>query len=79
MAVEAGASITITRDGRPIAILAPVRRRTFVPISELAQTSTHLPRIDYAEWRADLDALIDPWISKREDPTHTGGSNSAPE
>ncbi|MBF6453567.1 type II toxin-antitoxin system Phd/YefM family antitoxin [Nocardia cyriacigeorgica] len=51
-AVEAGASITITRDGRPIAILAPVRQRTFVPISELAQTSTHLPRIDYAEWRA---------------------------
>lgn len=34
-------------------------QRTFVPVAELARTGSHLPRIDFDEWRADLDAMLD--------------------
>ncbi|WP_431955121.1 type II toxin-antitoxin system Phd/YefM family antitoxin [Nocardia lijiangensis] len=65
-AVEAGESFTITRNGKPVAELKPLTRRTFVPIAELARTSANLPRIDYNEWRADMDAMIDQEIPGRE-------------
>ncbi|MFQ6327754.1 type II toxin-antitoxin system Phd/YefM family antitoxin [Nocardia sp. CWNU-33] len=65
-AVEAGESFTITRNGKPVAELKPLTRRTFVPIGELASTSAHVPRIDYNEWRADMDAMIDQEIPGRE-------------
>lgn len=58
-AVESGESFTITRNGKPVAELKPLTQRTFVPIAELAHTSAHLPRIDYTEWRAEMDSLID--------------------
>ncbi|MBF6349962.1 MULTISPECIES: type II toxin-antitoxin system Phd/YefM family antitoxin [Nocardia] len=58
-AVESGESFTITRNGKPVAELKPLTQRTFVPIAELARTSAHLPRIDYNEWRAEMDSLID--------------------
>ncbi|MFE3441899.1 hypothetical protein ACFXNW_02590 [Nocardia sp. NPDC059180] len=32
--------------------------RKFVPVADLARTSARLPRIDYAEWRADMDAMV---------------------
>ncbi|WP_446226010.1 type II toxin-antitoxin system Phd/YefM family antitoxin [Nocardia sp. IBHARD005] len=59
-AVEAGESFIITRNGNPVAKLEPLARRTFVPVSELARTSARLPRVDYQQWRTDLDAMIDP-------------------
>ncbi|MFD4456491.1 type II toxin-antitoxin system Phd/YefM family antitoxin [Nocardia sp. NPDC058480] len=59
-AVEAGESFIITRNGNPVAKLEPLVRRTFVPVAELARTSARLPRVDYQQWRADLDAMIDP-------------------
>ncbi|MFC4125384.1 type II toxin-antitoxin system Phd/YefM family antitoxin [Nocardia rhizosphaerae] len=65
-AVEAGESFIITRNGNPVAKLEPLVRRTFVPVSELARTSAALPHVDYAQWRADLDALMDPEIPGRE-------------
>lgn len=34
-------------------------RQTFIPWSELKRAATHLPRIDYAEFRSDVDAAID--------------------
>ncbi|MFD4403621.1 type II toxin-antitoxin system Phd/YefM family antitoxin [Nocardia sp. NPDC058499] len=58
-AVERGESFVITQKGNPVAELTPVTRRRFVPVAELARTSAHLPRIDYAEWRATADSLID--------------------
>ncbi|MFI1464530.1 type II toxin-antitoxin system Phd/YefM family antitoxin [Nocardia carnea] len=58
-AVERGESFVITQKGNPVAELTPVTRRRFVPVAELARTSAHLPRIDYAEGRATADSLID--------------------
>ncbi|MEV0332145.1 type II toxin-antitoxin system prevent-host-death family antitoxin [Nocardia sp. NPDC050717] len=65
-AVEAGESFIITRNGNPVAKLEPLVRRAFVPVSELARTSAPLPHVDYRQWRADLDAMIDPEIPDRE-------------
>lgn len=65
-AVEAGESFTITRNSKPVAELEPLTRRTCVPIAELARTSARLPRIDYTEWRADMDAMINQEIPDRE-------------
>ncbi|WP_109523199.1 MULTISPECIES: type II toxin-antitoxin system Phd/YefM family antitoxin [Nocardia] len=65
-AVEAGESFTITRNGKAVAELRPLARRTFVPIAELTRTSAHLPHVDYSEWRADMDAMIDQEMPGRE-------------
>ncbi|BDT84437.1 hypothetical protein FMUAM8_02010 [Nocardia cyriacigeorgica] len=48
-----------------------VRRRSrgargFVPVADLARTSACLPEIDYAEWRADMDAMVDQEFPDRE-------------
>ncbi len=40
--------------------------RTFVRVAELVDTSARVPHIDYAEWRADMDAMIDQGIPGRE-------------
>ncbi|WP_433511852.1 hypothetical protein ACQP2T_50050 [Nonomuraea sp. CA-143628] len=34
-------------------------RRTFVPWSEAKRTARHLPHIDHAEFRNDVDAVLD--------------------
>lgn len=51
--------MTITRDGEPVAELVPLRRR---PLSAeaLVDRFRHLPSIDPARFRADIDAIIDP-------------------
>ena len=61
-AVERGQSFTVTRDGRRIAELVPLRgRRTFVPAEEFLALGKGLPVIDPDRFRADLDELIDPY------------------
>ncbi|MGI9158087.1 MAG: type II toxin-antitoxin system Phd/YefM family antitoxin [Marmoricola sp.] len=57
--VEAGESVTITRDGRPVAELRPLPRR---PMTASALVANHrgLPRMELADLRRDLDEIIDP-------------------
>ena len=62
-ALETGDSFVITRNGVPVGRLTPIGRRTFVPTSELKESVAHLPRIDFARFRADVDSGID------QDPT----------
>lgn len=62
-ALDSGDSFVITRNGVPVGRLIPVRRRTFVPMSELIESFAHLPPIDAKRFRADIDAFID------QDPT----------
>lgn len=56
--VLAGERVTITRDGQPVAELVPIRRR---PLSAkaLVDRFRHLPPIDPAAFRADIDAVVD--------------------
>ncbi len=49
----------VTKDGRPVAELRPLPRRSAGP-AELIERRRHLPAIDPAALRADIDALIDP-------------------
>jgi len=60
-AVEAGQSFVITRHGRPVAELRPVRdgRRTFVPTAELLELFVAGPALDAGSFRADSDRLLD--------------------
>ncbi len=58
-AAEAGETITVTRNGVPVAELRPLRRRQFVPFAEAAASAAHLPNIDPEAFRRDVDRLID--------------------
>jgi prevent-host-death family protein len=59
--VEAGQIIVIARRGAPVAELRPVQRpRTYVSRALIAAAAGRAPRIDARQWRADLDAVVDP-------------------
>ncbi|MGV0744861.1 type II toxin-antitoxin system Phd/YefM family antitoxin [Mycolicibacterium sp. XJ870] len=56
--VERGESVIVTRDGRPVAELRPVPRRSVRP-AELIKRRKHLPHVDPDALRRDIDAAID--------------------
>lgn len=61
-AVERGVTFIVTRDGRGIGQLVPLRpRRTFVPREEVLALGRTLPTIDADRFRADLDEMADPY------------------
>jgi prevent-host-death family protein len=64
-ALGEGDSFVITRNGVPVGRLTPIARRTFVPIDEVRAAFAHLAPIDYAQFRADIDAHIDQDITPR--------------
>ncbi|KPM56572.1 prevent-host-death protein [Frankia sp. CcI49] len=59
-AVEHGESFTVTRDGRQIGQLVPIRRRRrFISRQEFAAMSRNAPGTDLDAFRADQDAVVD--------------------
>ncbi|HEU5158413.1 MAG TPA: type II toxin-antitoxin system prevent-host-death family antitoxin [Streptosporangiaceae bacterium] len=58
-AVERGESFTITRNGTPIGRLIPLRRRTFVPRTEVMAAFATAPVLDADRFRADIDDIAD--------------------
>jgi prevent-host-death family protein len=59
--VEHGETVVVTRDGRPVAELRPLPRLSAGP-AELIARRRHLPAVDPAALRADLDAFIEPGL-----------------
>lgn len=59
--VQAGETITVTRNGTPIAELRPVSARRFVPRAAIASGRARAPRVDFGRLRADLDAVVNPF------------------
>jgi antitoxin (DNA-binding transcriptional repressor) of toxin-antitoxin stability system len=57
-AVEQGRSFTVTRDGRAMGQLVPLRRR-FVPRTQFALSSELAAAVDLEGFRADQDAALD--------------------
>lgn len=57
--VEAGERVVVTRAGRPVAELRPVRAGRLTAAALLARWR-HLPPLDPAGLRADTDDTIDP-------------------
>jgi prevent-host-death family protein len=56
--VEAGESVTVTRDGRPVAELRPLRSRG-VSAAALLERWRRLPAVDAGALRRDVDAVVD--------------------
>jgi prevent-host-death family protein len=57
--VERGECVVITRDGRAVAELRPLPRRS-ARTAELIERRKSLPRVDEGALRRDIDAVIDP-------------------
>jgi len=57
--VAAGERVIVTRSGKPVAELRPVRS-TLLSATILLQRWRRLPRIDPDGLRADLDDVLDP-------------------
>ena len=57
--VAAGRHVTVTRDGRPVAELRPVRSQG-LPAATLLEHWRRLPSVAPALFRDELDAVIDP-------------------
>ena len=56
--VEAGGRVTVTRDGRPVAELRPLRARG-LSAAALLERWHRLPTVDPAGLRRDVDTVID--------------------
>jgi hypothetical protein len=57
--VEAGSSPTGV-PFRVTMIVRPIKRRRFVPRAAIADAAGKAAKIDAAQFRADLDAVVDP-------------------
>jgi prevent-host-death family protein len=56
--VEAGEHVTVTRDGRPVAELRPLRSRGVSAVA-LLERWRRLPAVDAGALRRDVDRVID--------------------
>ena len=56
--VQAGQRLTVTRNGTPVAELAPVSARRFAPRDVVAEAARSAPRIDAHRFRADTDSIL---------------------
>ena len=56
--VASGERLTVTRDGRPVAELRPIRRPG-LPARLLIERWSRLPVVDPRRLRDDLDAVVD--------------------
>ncbi len=59
--VEAGARLTVTRSGRPVAELVPLRKPPATSATLLERWSRLAP-VDPVSFRADVDAVLDPTV-----------------
>lgn len=57
--VAGGETLTITRDGEPVAEVVPLPRRR-LNAEELTARWRNVPQIDANALRADIDSLLDP-------------------
>jgi prevent-host-death family protein len=60
--VEAGRTVTVSRNGPPVAELRPIRPRRFVRRTILIDAADSAPRIDPSRFRAGLDVVVDKGI-----------------
>ena len=57
--VAHGERMTVTRDGRPVALLVPLGREP-LSVDVLIERWSQLPAMDPESLRRDVDAVIDP-------------------
>lgn len=57
--VAGGESLTVTRDGRPVAELRPLPRRP-LPANLLLERWRRMPAVDPVQLKADIDNVLNP-------------------
>ena len=57
--VAHGKQLTVTRDGKPVALLVPLGREP-LSVDVLIERWSQLPAMDPQSLRRDIDAVIDP-------------------
>ena len=57
--VRAGNTITVTRNGDPIAELRSIDPRRFVSRATIAEAASLAPSIDFAQFRNDVNDAVD--------------------
>lgn len=57
--LDEGESFIVTRNGVPVGELTPLRRHRFVAAETAVALFRSAPALDYARFRADLDAAAD--------------------
>jgi prevent-host-death family protein len=63
--LDDGESFIVTRNGVPVGELTPIRRRRFVNSEAVVAAFRGAPRIDYEQFRADVDRYVDQDITPR--------------
>jgi antitoxin (DNA-binding transcriptional repressor) of toxin-antitoxin stability system len=58
-ALDEGHTFVVTRNGRPVGELRPLRRERFVDAPTVAEAFRHAPPLDWKVVRADLDRHLD--------------------
>ncbi len=60
-----GKTFTVTRNGEPVGVLSPLRRRRFVRAEVAVELFSAAASMDYGQLRQDLDRLADQDIAVR--------------
>lgn len=63
--LDQGETFIVTRNGTPVAELAPLRRYRFVAADAVIAMFKNAPGIDAARFRADLDTVLAQGIDPR--------------
>ena len=63
--LDEGETFIVTRNGVPVAELAPLRRHRFVPVSSVVELFRNAPSLDPQRFRDDLDAAASQDIEPR--------------
>jgi len=64
-ALDEGQTFVITRNGRPVGELRPLRRDRFVEAVAVVDVFQHAPAIDGARFRKDIDEFVDQRVRPR--------------
>ncbi|MXV89467.1 MAG: hypothetical protein F4121_04310 [Acidimicrobiia bacterium] len=64
-ALDRGESFVVTRNGVPVGELRPIRQRRYVPADEVVEMFVGGSPLDYEQFRADVDAILDQSIEPR--------------
>jgi len=57
--LDRGEAFIVTRNGVPVGELTPLRRHRFVAAEAAVALFTQAPRVNYDQFRADLDEIAD--------------------
>jgi antitoxin (DNA-binding transcriptional repressor) of toxin-antitoxin stability system len=64
-ALDDGQTFVVTRNGRPVGELRPLRRDRFVDAVTVAEVFRHAPPLDWESIREDLDRHVDQHVAPR--------------